>query len=183
MQRMPQASPMALFRLSSRSGTYIKRRSLRGLRRFRRTIVKSSWMTRDSFGSRLMDVHCCIPGGANKLQVRLMVCAAILKRGRRRLVRFGRPCTAPGRAKSSTSTTSGASGPLGDVGLDENGGYSYILVKIKDMSNWVWLEPTGGCSTRMTEQHLLAWCKTIEVPEVWVTATASHFKNHMMAGL
>ena len=55
--------------------------------------------------------------------------------GRRYLVRLGRPCTAPGRAKSSTSTISyvGASGPLGDDGLDEDGGYRYILM-IDDMS-------------------------------------------------
>ena len=86
-----------------------------------------------------------ILGGAQKLQVRLVVCARmkqaghrgavvthrwlseycccfrmeehvtefvsvsvvwILKRGRRCLVRSGRPCTVPGRAKSSTSTIS-----------------------------------------------------------------------------
>ena len=33
-------------------------------------------------------------------------------------------------------------------------------------------------------QHLLTWCKTVVgVPEVWVSDTASHFKNHMMAAL
>ena len=32
---------------------------------------------------------------------------------------------------------------LGDDGLDEDGGYSYILVMMDDVSNWVWLEPTG----------------------------------------
>ena len=70
--------------------------------------------------------------------------AWILKRGRRCLVRLGRPCTAPGRAKSSISTISvGASGPLGDDGLDEGRGFRYILVMMDDVSNWVWLEPTG----------------------------------------
>ena len=61
----------------------------------------------------------------------------------------------------------GASGPLGNDGLDEDGGYIYILVMMDDMSNWVWLEPTAACTTRLTTQHLLAWCKAIGVPEVW----------------
>ena len=48
----------------------------------------------------------------------------------------------------------------------------------------VWLESTGACKARLTAQHILAWCKTIVgVPEVWVSDTASHFKNHMMAAL
>ena len=38
----------------------------------------------------------------------------------------------------------GASGPLGNDGLDEDRGYRYILVVMDDMSNWVLLEPTGG---------------------------------------
>ena len=55
---------------------------------------------------------------------------------------------------------------------------------MNDMSNWVWLEPTGACTARLTAQHLLTWCKIIiEVPEVWVSDTASHFKNEMMAAL
>ena len=29
----------------------------------------------------------------------------------------------------------------------------------------------------------LTWCKIIGVPEVWVSDTASHFKNQMMAAL
>ena len=77
----------------------------------------------------------------------------------------------------------GESGPLGDDGLDEDGGYRYILVMLDDMSNWVWLEPTGACTARLTAEHLLTWCKTIGVPDVWVSDTASHFKNHMMAAL
>ena len=36
------------------------------------------------------------------------------------------------------------SGLLGDDGLDEDGGYSYILVMMDDMSNWVWLESPRG---------------------------------------
>ena len=42
----------------------------------------------------------------------------------------------------------GASQPLGDDGLDEEGGYQYILM-IDDMSNWVWLEPTKACTARL----------------------------------
>ena len=77
----------------------------------------------------------------------------------------------------------GASGPLGDDGLDEDGSYSYILVMMNDMSNWVWFAPTGACTACLTAQRLLAWSKTIGVPEVWVSDAASHFKNHMMAAL
>ena len=51
------------------------------------------------------------------------------------------------------------------------------------MSNWVWLEPTGACTARLTAQHLLTWCKVLGVPDVFVSDTASHFKNHMMAEL
>ena len=76
-----------------------------------------------------------------------------------------------------------ASGPLGDEGLDEDGGYQYILVMMDDMSNRVWREPTEACTARLTAQHLLTWCNIIGVPEVWVSNTASHFKNQMMAAL
>ena len=50
-------------------------------------------------------------------------------------------------------------------------------------SNWVWLEPTGACTARLTAQHLLTWCKVLGVPDVFVSDTASHFKNHMMVEL
>ena len=72
---------------------------------------------------------------------------------------------------------------MGGDGLDEDEGYKYILVMLDDMSNWVWLEPTGACTARNTAQHLVAWCKTLGVPEVVVSDTASHFKNHLMAEL
>ena len=65
--------------------------------------------------------------------------AWILKRGRRGLARLMRPCTATGQAKSSASTIStryvGASDPLGDDGLDKDGGHRYILVMMDVMSN------------------------------------------------
>ena len=74
---------------------------------------------------------------------------------------------------------------MGDDSLDEDGGYSYILVMMDDtgMSNWVCLESTGACTARLTAQHLLAWWKTIGEPKVWVSDTASHFKNHIMVAL
>ena len=72
---------------------------------------------------------------------------------------------------------------MGDDGLGEDGGYSYILFMMDNKSNWVWLEPTGACTTRLTAQLLSAWCKTIVVPEVRVSETASHFKYHMMVVL
>ena len=85
-----------------------------------------------------MEEH--VPSSSDSVSI-----AWILKLGRRCLVRLGRPCTAPGRVKSSTSTIYvEACGPLGNDGLGEDGGYSYILVVMDDMSNWVLLEPTGG---------------------------------------
>ena len=58
--------------------------------------------------------------------------------------------------KSSTSIISyvGAIGPLGDDGLDEDGGYIYILVMMDDVSNRVRLQPTRACTARLTAQHL-----------------------------
>ena len=161
-----------------------------------------------------------IPGGAKKLQVRLMVCAHKKKAGHRGAVatlqrqskyffcfrmeehvtefvnhclhcmdskageKLPRPLgetvcgTRPAEVVHFDYLFVGASGPLGDDGLDEDGDYNYILVMMDDMSNLVWLEPTGACTVRLTAQHLLAWCKTIGVPEVWVsdngTAAVSH---------
>ena len=77
----------------------------------------------------------------------------------------------------------GESGPLGADGLDESGGFTYLLVLMDDLSNFVWLEPTGACTARLTAQHLLNWCKTLGVPDVWVSDTATHFKNKIMATL
>ena len=91
--------------------------------------------------------------------------------------------TRPGEVVHFDYLYVGESGPLGDDGLDEEEGFKYILVMMDDMSNWVWLEPTGACTARLTAQHLLTWCKILGVPEVWVSDTASHFKNHMMAAL
>ena len=49
--------------------------------------------------------------------------------------------------KSFTSTISvGASGPLGDDGLDDNGRFRYILVMMDNISNWVCLEPMAACT-------------------------------------
>ena len=89
--------------------------------------------------------------------------------------------TRPGEVVHFDYLHVGASGPLGDDGLDEDGGYRYVLVMMDDMSNWVRLEPTEACTARLTAQHLLTWCKIIGVPGVWVSDTASHFKNQMMA--
>ena len=74
--------------------------------------------------------------------------------------------TRPGEVVHFDYLYVGASAPLGDDGLDENGSCSYILVMMDDMSNWVRLEPTGSFTARLTAQHLLAWCRTIGVPEV-----------------
>jgi len=77
----------------------------------------------------------------------------------------------------------GASGPMEQEGLDERDGFKYILVIMDDLSNFVWLEPAGACTAAVTAQHLVQWCKTIGVPETWVSDTASHFKNKVMSEL
>ena len=89
--------------------------------------------------------------------------------------------TRPGEVVHFDNLHVGASEPLGDDGLDEHGGYRYILVMMDDISNWVCLEPTEACTARLTAQHLLTSCKVMGVSEVWLSDTASHFKNQMMA--
>ena len=91
--------------------------------------------------------------------------------------------TRPGEVVHFDFLYVGESGPLGADGLEEVDGHKYILVMLDDVSNWVWLEPTGACTARLTAQHLLTWCKVLGVPDVFVSDTASHFKNHMMAEL
>ena len=44
----------------------------------------------------------------------------------------------PGKVVQLTNHV-GASGPLADDGLDEDGGFRYILVIMDDISNWGWL--------------------------------------------
>ena len=39
--------------------------------------------------------------------------------------------------------TFGVIGPLGKDGLDEGDGFKHILVMMDDLSNFVWLDPTG----------------------------------------
>ena len=84
--------------------------------------------------------------------------------------------TRPGEVVHFDYLYVGASGPVGDDGLDEDGGYRQILVMMDDISN-------GTCMARLTAQHLLAWCKTVGGPDVWVSDTAFHFKNHVVAAL
>ena len=54
---------------------------------------------------------------------------------------------------------------------------------IENLSNFVWLEPTESCTAASTAKRLLRWCKTLEVPVVWVSDTALHLKNHVMKTL
>ncbi|CAM9105885.1 unnamed protein product, partial [Hapterophycus canaliculatus] len=54
---------------------------------------------------------------------------------------------------------------------------------MNDLHNFVSLEPTESCTAETTAQHLLQWCKTIGVPRVWVSDTAPHLKNRVIAQL
>lgn len=64
------------------------------------------------------------------------------------------------------------SGPLGEDGLDETNGSVDLLDTMDDLSNLTCLEPNGAFTARFTTQHLLNWCKTLGVPDVWVSDTA-----------
>ena len=77
----------------------------------------------------------------------------------------------------------GSSGPEGSEGLPEEDGFRYILVIMYDLSNFVSLEPAEACTAEVTAKHLLNWCKTMGVPRVWVSDTATHFKNRLIAQL
>ena len=59
----------------------------------------------------------------------------------------------------------------------------YILVIMDDLSNFVWLEPPESCMAASTAKNLLRWCKTLGMPDVWVSDTASHINNRMMKTL
>ena len=77
----------------------------------------------------------------------------------------------------------GESGPQASQGLPEDGGIRYILVIIDDLSNFVLMEPVEVCTAEATAASLLTWCKTLGVPSVWVSDTATHFKNAILTRL
>ena len=52
-----------------------------------------------------------------------------------------------------------------------------------DLSNFVSVETGEACTAKVTAKHLLNWCKTMGVPRVWVSDTATHFKNRVIAQL
>ena len=54
---------------------------------------------------------------------------------------------------------------------------------MNDLSNFVRLELTELCTAALTAKSLLRWCKPLGVPEVWVSDTASLFKNRVMKTL
>ena len=52
-----------------------------------------------------------------------------------------------------------------------------------DLSNFVMMEPVEVCASEVTAASLLTWCKTLGVPRVWVSDTATHFKNAILTRL
>ena len=77
----------------------------------------------------------------------------------------------------------GENGPQASQGLSEDGGFRYIFAIMDDLSNFVSMEPVEVCTAETTAASLLTWCKTLEVPRVWVSDTATHFKNAISARL
>ena len=45
------------------------------------------------------------------------------------------------------------------------------------------MEPVEVCTAEVTAAFLLTWCKTLGVPRVWVSDTATHFKNAILTRL
>ena len=74
----------------------------------------------------------------------------------------------------------GESGPQASQGLSEDGGFRYILVIMDDLSNSVSMDPVEVCTAEAIAESLLTWCKTLGVPRVWVSDTATHFKNAIL---
>ena len=52
-----------------------------------------------------------------------------------------------------------------------------------DLTNFVHLQPTVSCTAASTAKHLLRWCRTLRVLEVWVSDTSSHFNKRVMKTL
>ena len=77
----------------------------------------------------------------------------------------------------------GDSGPLASQGLSEEAEFRYILVIMDDLSNFVSLEPVAVCTAEATAAYLLQWWKPLGVPRVWVSDTATHFKNTILTRL
>ena len=51
------------------------------------------------------------------------------------------------------------------------------------ISNFVLMKPVEVCTAEATAASLLTWCKTLGVPRVWVSDTATHFKNAILTRL
>ena len=62
-------------------------------------------------------------------------------------------------------------------------GFRYILVIMDDLSNFVSMEAVEVCTAEATAASLLTWCKSLGVPRVWVSDTATHFKNAILTRL
>ena len=75
------------------------------------------------------------------------------------------------------------SGRQASHGLSEDGGFGYILVIMDEFSNFVSMEPVQVCTAEATAASLFKWCKTLGLPRVWVSDTATHFKNASLTRL
>ncbi|CAM9777909.1 unnamed protein product, partial [Sphacelaria rigidula] len=53
------------------------------------------------------------------------------------------------------------------------------LVIPDDLSNFVWLELTEACTSEVTAEYLLQWCKTLRVRRVWIRDNGTHFENQV----
>ena len=58
-----------------------------------------------------------------------------------------------------------------------------MLVIIDDLCNFVSMEPVEVCTAEATAASLLTRFKTLGVPRVWVSDTATHFNNAILTSL
>lgn len=54
---------------------------------------------------------------------------------------------------------------------------------MNDLDNFVWLEPTKASTAALVIEHLLQWCTLLVVSDIWVSDSASRFKNRVMQAL
>ncbi|CAN0091957.1 unnamed protein product, partial [Sphacelaria rigidula] len=88
--------------------------------------------------------------------------------------------TTPNEVVHSDLLYVGESGPLASPGLSEDAGFRYVLIIMDDLSNFVALEPVTMYTAESTAASLLNWCKPLGVPRMWVSDTATHFKNAIL---
>lgn len=59
-------------------------------------------------------------------------------------------------------------------------GLGYRLVAVEDGIGFVWFQPMRSCSAATMGWPLIRWRALLGPPKVWVSDTATRFKNGLM---